>query len=315
MIHQEPPTSPSSDQLALLLVAAGQVPVHRELMDRHTDHWLPDPDRGQLWRLEHAGTAALAVVWSASAATVSVMPVSEDPSFGDAHTVVFTETPLQVAIGVWPSLEASIPTWVLDRCLGQLDPGPLIESRLAFRTQQQTSASPPPPDRAWSDLSRFREQLADRLEPFIALTWADERPVVDGAAALDDLLRSRGHRLRWLASRLGIVEPDVALLVWQGRKPLDDREASVLAAELNVDAGDLQRISRNVPIELSTETSHPRLRPQVQRWAVKNALSEMDARDQIEERIMAVAARSAGDDSEKWRTLLEHFFTEELGTP
>ena len=60
MIHQEPPTSPSSDQLALLLVAAGQVPVHRELMDRHRDHWLPDPDRGQLWRLEHAGTAALA---------------------------------------------------------------------------------------------------------------------------------------------------------------------------------------------------------------------------------------------------------------
>jgi hypothetical protein len=243
------------------------------------------------------------------------MPVSEDPGYGDAYTILFTETPLRAAIGVWPSLEASIPTWVLDRCLCQLDPEPLSESRRAFRTQQQAADGPPPPDRPWSDLSRYREQLADRLEPFIALTWADERPVVEGAAALDDLLRSRGHDLRWLASHLGIDEPDVALLVWQGRKMLDDREASVLAAELNVDADDLQRISRDVPIELSTETSHPRLRPQVQRWAAKNALREIDARSLIEERIMAVAARSAGDDSERWRTLLEHFFTEELDTP
>ena len=315
MIHQEPPTSPSANQLARLLAAAGQTPVHRELSERYADRWLPDPERGQLWRLEYASRAALAVVWVTGISTVSVMPVSEDPDYRDAHTVVFPETPVHAAVGVWPSLEAPVPTWVLDRCLGQLDTERLAASRRLFRTQHRDSSSPPPTDRLWSDLNRYRHQLADRLEPFVALTWADERPAVEGATALDDLLRNRRLTVRWLAMQLEIDDPAVALLVWEGKRPLDSREAAVLAAELNVDADKLRRFSRNVPIELSAQTGRPCYRPQVQRWAAEQALSEVDARGRIEEHLLALAARSVGDDSERWRVLLEQFFAEELNIP
>lgn len=315
MLHQEPPNSPSPDQLALLLAAAGQARVHRELIERVADISLPDPERGQLWRLEYAGNAALAVVWVASTTTVSVMPVSEDPTYQDAHTVVFTQTPLHSAIGIWPSLEASVPTWVLDRCLGQLESEPLVESRHAFRTQLQDPSSPPPPDHSWSDLNRYRDQLANRLEPFIALSWADERPTVDGTSTLHDLLRNRDLDLQWLGSHLGIEEPHRAFLVWEGKRSLDDREAAVLATELNVDAADLRSISRNVPIELRAQTIRPRYRPQVQQWATLRALGEADARERIEEHTMALAARSTGDDIERWQALLEQILADELRTP
>lgn len=309
------PTSPTPEQLARLLAAASQAQVHHEFIERYARRWLPDPERGQLWRLAHGDHVALALVWAPGPSAVSVLPVSEDPDYRDAHTVVFTETPLLAAVGVWPSLEVSVPTWSLDRCLGQLDSEALTAPRGAFRAQQGDTSNPPPGDRPWSDLSRYREQLADRFEPFVALTWADERPAVEGVTTLDQLLRNRGLDLGWLASRLGIEEPAVALLVWQGRRALDDRDAAILAAELNIDADDLRRLSRNVSMELRAQTSRPRYRPQVQRWASKQHLSEVDARERIEERLLAIAARSTGDESERWQALLEQFFAEELGSP
>lgn len=314
MLHQEPPDPPSPDQLALLLATAGQARVHRDLVERVADTSLPDPERGQLWRLEYAAHAALAVVWTAGATAVSVMPVSEDPTYQDAHTVVFARTPLHSAVGVWPSLEASVPTWVLDRCLGRLELEPLSESRHSFRSQHEDAGNPPPSDRSWSDLSRYREELANRLEPFVALSWADEHPTVEGTTTLHDLLSSRDLDLRWLGSHLGIEEPHIALLVWQGRRPLNSHEAAMLATELNVDPADLRSISRNVPIRLRAQTIRPHYRPQVQQWASLHTLNEFDAREHIEERVMAVAARSTGDTIERWRALLEQILADELGT-
>ncbi|MDH3208662.1 MAG: hypothetical protein OEO79_18835 [Gemmatimonadota bacterium] len=107
----------------------------------------------------------------------------------------------------------------------------------------------------------------------------------------------------------------MALLAWQGRRPLNDHEASRLASELEVDADDLRRLSRNIPVELRAQTNRPRFRPQVQAWASLQHLSEFDARERIEERILAVAARSVGDESERWQALLEQFLTEELASP
>lgn len=309
------PTSPSPQQLARLHAAASHAPVHHEFVEQYARRWLPDPERGQVWRLAYGDHAALALVWAPGPTTVSVLPLSEDPEYRDAHTVVFTDTPLHVPIGVWISLEAQVPTWSLDRCLGRLGSEALTGPRRAFRAQQADPANPPSANRPWSDVNRYRDQLAERLEAFVALTWADERAAVEGAAALDSLLRNRGHDLQWLGSRLRIDEPGAALRVWQGKRMLTHEEASTLAAELNVDAEDLRSLSRNVPIELRAQTCRPRYRPQVQSWASRQHLGEADARERIEERLLAIAARSFGDPSERWQVLLEDFLAEELGDP
>lgn len=136
MLRREPSHPPSADQLAHLLRAAGEATVSPELVDRVSADWRPDPQRGQLWRIEYLGHAALAVVWAPSATTVSVMPVAEDDAYRDSHAVVFTETPLGIPIAVWSSLETVIPTWVLDRCLCELDQEPLSEARGAIGAQQ-----------------------------------------------------------------------------------------------------------------------------------------------------------------------------------
>jgi len=289
--------------------------VHREVVEQYSRRWLPDPEPGQLWRLAYADHAALVLVWTPGPTTVSVLPLSEDPEYQDAHTVVFTETPLHLPVGVWISLEASVPTWSLDRCLGRLDPEALSGPRRAFRAQQGDTANPPSADGPWSDGSRYRDQLAERLEAFVALTWADEKPTVQGAATLDELLRHRGHDLRWLGSRLGIDNPGEALHVWQGHRMLTNEEASTLAIELNVDAHDLRSLSRSLPIELRAQTCRPRYRPRVQLWASRQHLGEADARERVEERLLAIAARSGGDPSERWQALLEEFLAEELGNP
>lgn len=314
MLHDQP-TSPTPDQLARLLAVAAQAQAHRQLVEQYAKRWLPDPERGQLWRLASEDHAVLALIWTPGPITVSVLPVSEDPDYRDAHTVVLTETPLHAPVGVWTSLEVSVPIWSLDRCLGQLDPEALVATRSSFRAQQRDTSNSPPKDRPWSDLSRYRERLADRFEPFVAWTWAEEHPAVEGATTLGQLLRNRQLNLEWLASRLGIEEPATALLTWQGRRALDEDEASILSEALNIDAGDLRRLSRNVPVELRAQTSRPQYRPRVQDWASKQQLSEVEARERIEERVLAIAARSASSESERWQALLEQFFAAELDSP
>jgi len=302
----------TSCQLERLLGAAAISRVPTRLVEEYAGLWLPDPGRGQLWRLAHEGDAALAVVWIPGASTTSVIPVSEDPDYQDAHTVVFDETPLGSSVGVWPSLEVPVPTWVLDRCLGELDTSAIAESRLAFRGRGRGERILDPDGRAWSDVARYRDLFAERFEPFLALTWRDERPTIEGADTLSRLLQSRGIDFRGLASLLGITDPVSALRVWQGRRALTESEASLLARKLGLDRGELRRMSRDIPAGLTAQIRRPIYRPRVQRWASQQNLSEAVARDEIEERVLSRAARSSGNDGDRWQDLLDDFFVIEL---
>lgn len=270
----------------------------------------PDPQSGQLWRLAWNGTTALVLVLDDRPAGVLAAPVGVDAEVAGARTFIIgrTRTSLGVDVVVWPALAREVPTFVLDVCLGAVEPAIARATTAVHRGTAATTSPPgitmgPESTSPFEPAARTEAELSDVLEKLAAAVWAPEA-TSGGAAAPGDLLPDEA--LRDLPALLGLNLP----VVWEilrGKRPLTTEQAELLASRYGVSASGLLAGS-SLPLELVTELNHPRWRPRLQERQALTGMADDELRRVAAYGAFAMAARQTGTSSPAWRDRLQRYF-------
>ena len=341
-------SAPTDDDLAFVAARTSVAAAVGAAFDAPYDPDRPDPQPGQVWRLEWDGRVELAALVAVTSDTVKVVPVGDDPEFADAATVAVGDgdSPLGYSFGVWVALEQALPRVVLDVPLGAL-PTWAAELVVAVRRSLRTSAPLPADARLGAPLPdgaglehpvvAYRHQLQQRLSA-LADVWElfdapDPTPSRQLAAAAETappfyrLERASGQQRRrsntpglWqvLAER-GLADRaadelslgrEERVSASRGRLPLTPGEVSTVAALLGLSADEVAAMVPRVDPPLLVALHQPRRRSQVARKAADLGVSDTEARRKVVRDVVAAPRRQRAGGETDWDAVLDAYFGE-----
>lgn len=232
----------------------------------------PDPTPSQLWRVVWGDAAAIVAVTAAERSRVNVVPAS-DPHAGDQHTIT-VETDSGLRVSLWTALNYSLPNFVLDYRLGDV----------------QLPAHLPSPSPTWGpitspldDRSLEAADLRDALGALEAARWAPtQSETVNLMAAAADT----GITASKVARELGVL-PGAARRILQGTEQPSAEQAAILTELIGTAAA-----RALLPEDLVDELDRPAARPQLMAYATSDFDGdEVAARLAVADRALVLAAR------------------------
>ena len=339
-------SAPSDDDLAFVAARTSVAAAVGAAFDAPYDPDRPDPERGQVWRLEWDGRVEVVALVGVAADAVDVVPVGDDPEFADPATVVVAqaESPLGYALGVWVALEQSVPRVVLDLPLGTL---PTWAADLVSAVRRSVRASLPLPADARlgaplpegagleHPVVAYRHELQQRLSALTDL-WrlldapgpspAPQPPAAETAPPFYRLERTGGQergrstasgRLWQVLSERGLAERaadelslgrEERVSAARGRLPLTPGEVSRVAELLGVPADEVAAMVPPVDPGLLVALHQPRRRSQVARKAAGLGVSDTEARRTVVRDVVAAPRRQRAGRETDWDAVLDAYF-------
>ena len=246
---------------------------------------LPDPESGQLWHLEWNGEGVLALLVEVRDSEAVVAPATVERAKRDAKCVVIEDgrSPLGMETNVWMGLKTSVPLGVLSVCFGTVSGDPHAD----VADDEAVIAS------VHDIRAQYRAELASRL-------WriADAETIALHGWNVRDLpqrLRERSILPRVVAEQLDMPLNEVTLLT-RGHARISDQQLRRLSQLLGVEEDDLIAPPSAEQSRVLTAVQQPRRRDAVRRRAHRLGVGEGMARADVADRVLAAAARTAGND-------------------
>jgi len=274
---------------------------------------VPEPQPGQLWRLEWEGAAALAMTWGIHDDFVTVIPIAEDPAFSDEYTLHAEpeETPIGISLALWVGLESAVPMFVLERCLGLLGLLPEVEvTRKAFRAGVLPkvrvtigSAITDPLD----ERLQYREALAARITELAEARWLPE--MEEEVASIEQLAEAAAVSVDEIPDRLSLP-PAERLRFHRKLRPIYPEEAETLGEWLGAEPNRVLATNPKLPKELVAALDQPRWRPYLRASRAQHQIPEPEIRQKVAYSVLAHAARTTGeaDAALDWERLIKDYF-------
>lgn len=274
---------------------------------------VPQPQPGQLWRLEWEGAAALAMTWGIHDDFVTVIPVGEDPAFADEYTLHASPetTPIGISLALWVGLESAVPMFVLERLLGPLDLLQDVEvARKAFRAGVQPKvgvATGSPITDPLDEGLQYREELAARITEFAEARWLPEMD--EEVASIEQLAEAAAVSVDEIPDRLALP-PAERLRFHRKLRPIYPEEAEQLSELLRTEPSQVLATNPRLPKELVTTLDQPRWRPLLRASGRSQQIPEPEIRQQVAYSVLAHAARRTGETgpAPDWERLIKDYF-------
>lgn len=339
-------SAPSTDDAALVARRSRIAGPAAAAFGAPYDPDRPEPEPGQVWRLEWDGRVELAALVAVTADNVTVVPVGDDPEFADPATVVLDagDSPLGYSLGLWVALEQVLPRVVLDLPLGAL---PAWATDLVAGVRRSIRGSSPLPvdRRLGAPLPRgagfehpvlaYRHEVQQRLTalaevwslfdapepapprrvaaaaeapPFYRLERAGgQQPgAAAGAGALWRILTERGLADR--AAEVLSLSRQERVSASRGRLPLTPEEVSKVASLLGAPTEEVAAMVTQVDPRLLVVLHEPRRRAQVARKAVELGVSGTEARRKVVREVVGAPRRERAGGETDWNAVLDAYF-------
>lgn len=248
---------------------------------------------GQVWNAYWKQCELLILLTDGPNATgeLGIVPVTVEPGVEAVGSAVIDAavSPLQVQTVVWTTIPARVSIGVLDRVIG-VGAVPNWKSVLRHRWIDglgiREGHGIPSPQSATADaIGRMGD----------ALDILNEMPRLDTQVAASQQLPID---LRTVIEVLGTSQPR-AMLIIQGKEPLTESEAALLANATGIDIDTLVN-SAALPLDLQLELLHPKWRPLVRRYARQEAADEIAGRRKLGFDAYALAARETNVEAGRW---------------
>lgn len=257
-----------------------------------------DPVVGELWHLEWEGAAMLAVVTAVAGDRYQV--AAAIPTIGDTDepgAVSADQSPLGVALALWPVPDLTVPLGVFARRAGPV-PDSAVDAMKAAE-----------PRRSWA-ATLARLDLVPAVEALHDASWVPQRAPTANTPTLAELMRARNLKPSEVAARTRLSPADVIAIVSDTRAATPT-EADELAALLDVDPATVRR-PVSIPGALVQAIERPIHRAAVQLRAARDGVSEAAARLSAATAVLAMPARtsSADRDVATWDQLLTQYLDE-----
>lgn len=254
------------------------------------------PEPGELWLLEWAGTSMLGVVAGPADGPHiwRVAPVTlEGPAdTSDLAVVDDDESPIGLRLHLWAFAEQTVDHGVFLRRAAQV-PGVLsLLNEFSDRIP-----------RSW-DAVMLLAELAESFDMLVSAKWLLESSARESVA---DLMNARQLRPTEVAAATGITAAVVRDIA-RGVKAPSANEAEALARVLGVDVDALGAIPAPPPA-LIEAVSQPRWRHFIRLRALRDGITEAAARWSVATGVLALPARtSQGErDVSTWNALLGQY--------
>lgn len=273
--------------------------------------WLgppPVPAPGQIWRARWGEVAEAILLLVVRENAVETVPVTFDDEEADAGAVLLPEdaSSLGTDVVIWLDIRNVLPTRVLERCLGSLDPTVSSQWQVdaavggLLRGEAVVYASDP--------RREVRAELEDRLEELSHAEW-----VGAGSGDLGVILAGHGLNPSGLAGRLDVSVPR-AMSILRGQAAVTEEEAERLADVTGRSASGLLARNPVPPAGIVLLLDQPSRRFQVLKLAAKRGISEVEARRRAAFGTWALAARQTGESRvPDWSSRLDRYFEVVLG--
>jgi hypothetical protein len=274
---------------------------------------VPDPARGQLWRVLWDGAAQLVLVFRVTGTGTAVAaPVTVDPPASDEFSVVLDArlTVLGHAVTVWGGLATEIPFFVFDLPIGAVAQTVTEAAERAAAGGQgalpEGVSAGIPADPPFGMAAGVRADLADTLERFRDATWA---PQAQAGRPLRELLMGRADvaaLMRELSRALGLSLPEVIDLL-KGTSSVLPEHVPVIARITGLGEQDVQSAAAPLPDGLVRELDRPRWRRELRARRAPGG-SEAAARLAAAYGTLALTARQTGPASaDSWPHRIRHY--------
>ncbi len=281
---------------------------------------VPDPESGQVWRLQWNDIVALAVIDPRrDPETFSALPISEDPQFATDSDLILEpeESPLSTPVMVEVALEMGLHRRVLDRCLGRLGAGAwedLRRLRNAF-IHSESSELPlgrvgPPVTHELDDRLQYRSEQREAYAPLVFAEWYKAPPSKGtGAELLGGRLQELGLSPKGLADASGLSVPVIVQLLREEGPSLGQPELERLARALGLDIQKLQAsLAERFPGELVEALDAPRQKARIYKRCEKWQSDEAETRRRMARSLCRRARRAKQMTVRDWSRLLEEQF-------
>lgn len=244
-----------------------------------------DVRAGDLWLLSWDGHyLALAFIAAARAGYVLAWPVTVpgEPSF--APGLMLADSPLGLAVTLWPTRETGIGWHLLDRSLGRLlDPSRI--HHIAWAMDDGHNPGLQMVDGSAVDTANQSDDAAivEHWERLCFHTWpAQSRRYLSQAK-----VRASGGSSALAAAVLGL-KPQTLRGLWTGVRPVTDEQVRSLATALHVEPDDL--LGPDPLQDVLDRLAHPLFKEPILAAAGKFGVAEGPARDAVRSEY-ALAAR------------------------
>lgn len=258
------------------------------------------PAVGQVRRAEWGEVSRLVLLLAAEDRGWLAAPLSIDPTGEDDASLIAEpgRTTFPVEVTAWAGLAAPIPTGVLSAVVDAWESDLVAWCKAMVSgdagvvpSGARRGASCGPYDHS----ARVRAEVSDDVE---ALTQAPLVPV-RGAVSVD--LRAATVRvgLSTVVTALNI-EQYKAMQIVQGKHPVTEEQARILADLFGIAAEDIMAVAGGVPLELARELEQPRWRATWKSMAKRMKISEAAARLQVGFNTAGLAYRQTGQATPDW---------------
>jgi hypothetical protein len=277
----------------------------------------PQPQPGQMWRLEWAGTAATVVLMDVRGYDIDVVPVAFDPEYADEYTLLIPAdlSPIQIPLALWVALRTKVRKEILDRYLGNIDRlddiDQLYRAFLAGHAVCQTlgigAPISSPADVRW----QYRDHLVSMLAKLADIRWAfTSEPDLEDPPTLGALVHAAGISSREVADVLDMDAPEVSELL-AGNRDFDHEQARHLARLLGQPVQAVLAARPRLPGGLLSLLATPRWRAVIRNQARETGRSETELRYETAWQVKQMAARITGASpagGHDWERLLREQF-------
>jgi transcriptional regulator with XRE-family HTH domain len=260
-----------------------------------------EPEPGDLWLLEWNGTEVLGAVLGQAAERRrwEVVPITAagPGDTGSPEVVGSAESPLGVALRLWPSLRADVDQGVFFRWYATASQE--VTSRASAHSADQQSKS-------WEAAMQLAD-LSAAMQELGGAEWLPAQTEVAPARLIDERMRAL-HLTPTKAARAAGIRPARVMQLVRGEAIADPDEARRLASVLGVDPAVLSG-APDLPEPLIDAVSKPQWRPMVRLRALREGVSEAVARLAVATEVLALPARtSSGErDAEAWKSLIRQY--------
>lgn len=269
---------------------------------------LPEPAADQIWRARWERTAtAVLLLDKPNDNQVSVAGVTFDPALADSTAIVIPAngTTMGTPAVLWVDTTRTIPLATLDRYLGGIRrPSPL--RRAASKELRHFQA----PRLGTVVDGAMRASVVDDLDALANATW-----VPTSSGSLVDLLA--GVRNSELAETIG-VSPAEALQIKRGQRPLNAKEAAILARVLGHTTEELVGAAPLLPPVVVDLFNTPSVRVRITTLARSIGADETELRRESAYAVLASAARvtnlRSSNEREQWLQRIDQYFDTHLPT-
>lgn len=296
-----------------------RIQAARELWERFTAWETPDPEAGQVWRLQWSDVVVLAVIEPRKdPRTFSALPLSEDPQFATDSDLILEpdESPLGMPAMVHVGLEMVLHQRVLDRCLGRIAEQAwkdLLQLRAAF-VRSEPSGLPlgrvgPPVTHELDERLQYRAEQREACMPLAFAEWYVPPAGRTAADLIGAWLKENKLSPADLAGRSGVPVQALLELLREEAVDLTESQLGHLASALGVDADELRAaLAERLPYELVDVLDAPPQKARVslcgERWATR----EPETRRRMARQLASLARRAKRMTAAEWSRLLEQHF-------